>query len=499
MTLSQRLAENVRACFAGIWIQSHEHDDAVQEIARLCSQENWRLFSWDIDQGLRSASSTDDTVSASGSDPLAAVRSLAATGGGEDAPTLLVLRNFHRFLNSAEIVQAVARQITQGKNSRTFIVVLSPVVQIPVELEKLLVVIEHELPDRQQIEEIARSIATEEGELPEDAGLQRVLDAAAGLTRYETENAISLSLVRHGRIEPSSIWELKSQTLLKSGLLTLHRGGESFDDLGGLASLKAFCLRAIRPRSENTNPPKPRGVLLLGVPGTGKSAFCKALGNETGRPTLTLDVGALMASLLGQTEERTRQALKIVDAMQPAVLFIDEVEKALGGVTGSGQSDSGVSARMFASLLSWLNDHQSDVFVVCTANDVSRLPAEFCRAERFDSIWFLDLPGDEQKQAIWRMYLKRFEIESDQTRPDDQNWTGAEIRACCRLAALLDVPLTQAAQNIVPVAVTAAESVGRLRNWASGRCLSAHEPGIYTAPATNAKKRRNIPRNPSVN
>ena len=149
--------------------------------------------------------------------------------------------------------------------------------------------------------------------------------------------------------------------------------------------------------------------------------------------------------------------------MQPAVLFVDEVEKALSGVAGSGQSDSGVSARMFGSLLSWLNDHESDVFVVCTANDVTKLPPEFCRAERFDGLFFLDLPGKEQKKAIWRMYLDLFDIEADQQFPRDQNWTGAEIRACCRLAALLDVPLVQAAQNIVPVAITAAESVDQLR------------------------------------
>ncbi len=498
MTLSERLAENVRACFAGIWIQSHEHEDAIQEIARLCHAEQWRLMTWDIDLGLTATESSRNDTTSAATDPLAAVRALTSLADSEQ-PTLLVLANFHRFLNSAEIVQAVARQITNGKNSRAFVVILSPVLQVPAELDKLLVVIEHDLPDRQQLEEIARGVATEEEELPDGAGLQRVLDAASGLTRYEAEGAFSLSLVRHGRVEPSSIWELKSQTLKKSGLLTLHQGEESFDDLGGLAPLKAFCLRAMRRQTAGNSRLKPRGVILLGVSGTGKSAFCKALGNETGRPTLTLDVGALMGSLVGQTEQRTREALKIVDAMQPAVLFIDEVEKALGGVSGSGQSDSGVSARMFGSLLTWLNDHSSDVFVVCTANDVSKLPPEFCRAERFDGLFFLDLPGQTGRQAIWRLYLRRFGIDDSQPLPDDRNWTGAEIRACCRLAALLDLPLVLAAQNIVPVAVTAAEPVQRLRQWASGRCLHADEAGIYTTGEQPAKTRRMIPRDPERN
>ena len=372
--------------------------------------------------------------------------------------------------------------------------------QIPPELERLFVCINHELPDGAQLEDIARGIATEEGELPDGLELVRVLDAAAGLTRYEAEGAMSLSLVRHGHLEPSAIWQLKAQTLTKSGLLSLHSGHESFETLGGLASLKAFCLRALRQRAGNDSHVRARGVLLLGVPGTGKSAFAKSLGHKTGRPTLTLDVGALMGSLVGQTEQRTRQALDIVDRMQPAVLFIDEVEKALAGATGSGAADSGVSSRMFGTLLSWLNDHESDVFVVCTANDVSRLPPEFARCERFDAIFFLDLPGDTQRQSIWQLYLRQFQLEASQRRPRDADWTGAEIRACARLAALLDVPLTEAAKNIVPVATTAAEAVERLRGWASGRCLSAEVPGIYQHHAAAAPStRRHVQRDPSHN
>lgn len=172
----------------------------------------------------------------------------------------------------------------------------------------------------------------------------------------------------------------------------------------------------------------------------------------------------------------------------------------LAGVAGSGQGDSGVSARMFASLLSWLNDHESDVFVVCTANDVTKLPPEFSRAERFDGLFFLDLPDAEQKAIIWRQYRDKFGIDAQQRLPRDEIWTGAEIRACCRLAALLDVPLVQAAQNVVPVAGTAVESVDRLRTWANGRCLSADQPGIYQNRGTPAGKAgRNINRNPSSN
>ena len=488
MSLIERFSEYVRACFTGLWIESHEHQDALMAIALLCRQEHWRLATWDIEQGLLVEGAK---IEANGNDPLAAIRSVNSLASS-DGTAILVLQNFHRFLQSAEIVQALSQQVIAGKQNRTIVVVLSPVVQLPVELEKLFVVLEHELPDRTQLSEIARGIATEESELPAGPELATVLDAAAGLTRLEAENAFSLSLVRHGRITPDAVWELKTQILRKSGSLELHQGKEDFSRLGGLSSLKSFCQRAMRHRDPENSLQRSRGVLLLSPPGCGKSQFCKALGKEVNRPVLILDVGSLMGSLVGQSEERTRQALRVIDAMAPCVLMIDEVEKAFSGVNGSG--DSGVSARMFGTFLSWLNDHESDVFVVCTANDVSKLPPEFGRSERFDGIFFLDLPGQEEKQAIWNIYLDLFRLNRQQRMPGDTDWTGAEIKACCRLSALLDVSLLEAAQNVVPVAITAGESVERLRTWASGRCLSASLPGIYRRDQAVQKQRRRVTR-----
>jgi SpoVK/Ycf46/Vps4 family AAA+-type ATPase len=176
--------------------------------------------------------------------------------------------------------------------------------------------------------------------------------------------------------------------------------------------------------------------------------------------------------------------------------MIDEIEKAFSGVGGTG--DSGVASRMFGTFLSWLNDHDSDVFVVCTSNDISKLPPEFSRSERFDGIFFLDLPSREEKDAIWKLYRQHYEIAPEQGQPDDSDWTGAEIKSCCRLAALLDLPLKQAGQNVVPVAVTSAESIARLRQWASGRCLSASHSGIYSA-ASESSARRRVSRQPSLN
>ena len=486
MTLSESLCEYIAAAFPGIWIESHEHAEAIREIAGLCRDQKWSMAVWDIDRGLQSGAGT----ALAATDPLTAVRALANMAVPESS-VLLVLPNYHKFLNSPEIIQALANALLAGKTRRTFLVILSPVVQIPVELERQFVVLEHHLPEREQLQQIAEGVATEPGELPAGEDLARLLDASAGLTRGEAENAYSLSLVRHGKLVPETVWDLKTQALKKSGLLSLHRGGESFEQLGGLSALKTFCARALGARQRGSLA-KPHGVLLLGVPGTGKSAFAKCLGNETGRPTLLLDVGALLGSLVGQSEHNIRRALAIADAMAPCILFCDEIEKALSGVASSGQTDSGVSARLFASLLTWLNDHESDVFFIGTCNDISKLPPEFARAERFDGVVFLDLPSTGEKARIWDIYQKAYQLPK-QDPPRTEDWTGAEVKSCCRLSALLDVPLVEAAKQVVPVAVTAAESVERLRTWASGRCLSASVPGLYqrvgaTANATTGRR-----------
>src|ERR1017187_5918690 len=165
-----------------------------------------------------------------------------------------------------------------------------------------------------------------------------------------------------------------------------------------------------------------------------------------------------------------------------------------------GQGDGGVSTRLFGTLLTWLADHESDVFFIGTANDVSKLPPEFTRAERLDGVFFLDVPTIAEKDLIWQMYRQHFGVPETQSRPDDTSWTGAAIRSCCRLAGPLDISLFQAAQHVVPVAVTAVESMEKLRTWASGRCLSASNPGIYSRDGqTLPKPGRRLRRDPSDN
>jgi SpoVK/Ycf46/Vps4 family AAA+-type ATPase len=211
----------------------------------------------------------------------------------------------------------------------------------------------------------------------------------------------------------------------------------------------------------------------------------------------------MFGSLVGETEGRIRRALKVADAMSPAILFVDEIEKALSGAGTGHSGDSGTSQRLLGTFLTWLNDHTSDVFFIGTCNDISSLAqassGAFARAERFDGIFFADLPSVQERLQIWQLYLDHYKIEHNANyamQVDDTNWTGAEIKACCRLASLLEIPLREAAKNIVPVATTAADQITGLREWANGRCLSANATGVYrnTKTENEPTKRRAIQR-----
>jgi hypothetical protein len=442
-------------------VTSDEPEEVLRDLARLCGERNWNLATWAADGG-------EDGPA----DPLSAVRALPQSSDGE-TPSILAMVHVHRYFQSAELLAAVRTALAAGKTRRTHLVLIQPTGDLPAELRRDFVTVAHPLPSREELEAVARGVATEAGELPEE--LHPVLDAAAGLTRGEAENAFALSLVRHGKLDPDPLWELKAKQFAGSGSLTLHRGGPGFAALGGLNALKEFCRSALTNRQPHA---EPKGVLLLGVPGTGKSAFAKALGSEVGRPTLSLDVGGLMGSLVGQSESNTRRALATVEAMSPCILFVDEVEKALAGTSG-GQQDSGVGTRMLGTLLSWLADRPRGVFAVATSNDASRLPAELTRSGRFDATFFLDLPAAEERALIWDRYRSEYGIDADDTPAGDDGWTGAEIESCCRLSALLNVPLKQAASYVVPVSESGREQLSKLRRWASGRCLDAEGGGAY--------------------
>jgi len=478
MTLANQLTDYIHAAFSGLWLFSHEPDEAEREIVQLARQQQWKVAIWDVANGLRLPSNSSNPHNDAGAgDPLAALRALPALAD-RNGTALLLLHNFHKFLTNPEVIQTLFTQLIAGKQQRTFVVILSPVVLIPVELEKLFVVIEHALPDREQLERIARELTSDlPDDLPQGDDLQRILDAAAGLTRYEAEGAFALSLTRHNAIRPESIWELKAQALTKSGLCSLYRGEKTtFDRLRGVDHVRHLTAQLLRPDC----PVPPKGWLFVGAPNCGKTTVAKAIAADNGMPLILADLPSLKAKYVGESEGRVRQLIALCEASAPCCVLLDEVEDALAGATSEQAGDSGVSRDQLSAILKWRSESKARVFLICTCNEPQSLlrvkQGAFFRDGRFDGIVFFDLPDREAKNGMWTIYRGVYSIPAMEANPPDEGWAPGNVEVCCQRAVQYRISLTEAAQYVRP---TPAEDVERLREWATGRCLSASTPGIY--------------------
>src|SRR5262249_12382327 len=345
-----------------------------------------------------------------------------------DGTALLLLHNFHRFLNNPEVVQTAFAQLVAGKAQRTFLVVLAPVVQIPVELEKLFVVVEHPLPDRDQLGQIARELLSDRPEeVPQGEELQRVLDAAAGLTRYEAEGSFALSLTRHNALRPGAVWELKAQAPGPNGPCKLSRGGESFDALRGVEHVRDLTRKLLRPGC----PVPPKGWLFVGPPGGGKTAVAKAIAADNGLPLILGDLPALKSKYVGESEERVRRFIALCEAVAPCCVLLDEIEDALAGATGGEPGDSGVSRDQLSAVLKWRSESRARVFLIGTCNEPQALlrvkQGAFARDGRFDGLVFFDLPGREAKDQMWALYRGRYGIPQAEPNPADEGWAPGNV------------------------------------------------------------------------
>ena len=376
---------------------------------------------------------------------------------------------------------------------------------LPPELEREFAVIDFALPGPDQLGVVLEGIA-ESARLKSDttaaAGRPALIDAARGMTTIEAENAFALSVVETGGFNPEIIAREKARALKKNGLLEIIGSAQSLAAIGGLDVLKDWLTKrreAFTPRAKAYGLPSPKGLLILGIPGTGKSLTAKATARVFGLPLLKLDAGRIFAGLVGQSESNLRSVIQTAEAIAPCVLWIDELEKGFAGSRGGGSADGGTSARVFGSFISWMQEKTAPVFVVATANDVSQLPPEMLRKGRWDELFFVDLPDQSEREAIWAIQIAKYgrapeDFDLRQLAKATEGLTGSEIEQVF-VEALHhafaggegepgDLTVGNVLVDFVPLSRLMAEQITALRQWSRGRARPA------TSPARQSQGRR---------
>src|SRR5215468_983202 len=494
ITSQRELQDLIRARYPLIYIVSFEEARVERMIKEIARDREKRLEIWSVTEGWKTIFGGQGKRDIY--DPLKALEYVAA-GEGRG---LYIMRDFHPFLKEPKVVRKLRDLSDALSQAQKNLVLLSPTQVVPPELEKTLTVVDWDLPNRGEIDGIAKQLFLQLPEtsrrkiLDEPGYMERVTEAALGLTAIEAENVFAKSVVRTKTFDIPTIIGEKKQIIRKSGILEYYEAVEDVEDVGGLEILKDWLKKrqlAFTQKARDFGLPLPKGILLIGIPGTGKSLTAKCVGSMWQMPLLRLDVGKIFAGLVGSSEENIRKVIKTAEAIAPAILWLDELEKGFSGTGSSNMSDGGTTSRVFGTFITWLQEKTSPVFVIATANNVHQLPPELLRKGRFDEIFFVDLPTREERQEIFGIHLAKkkrnpsdFDLEklADAT-PD---FSGAEIETAV-VSAMYDAfdegeelttdRLQKSIGDIVPLSVTMREVIEGMREWARTRARSASARG----------------------
>jgi SpoVK/Ycf46/Vps4 family AAA+-type ATPase len=513
-----------------LYIISHEEKRVLNAISTVCERDDrrWKLATWDIASGLQS--NYEDILP---KDDLA-MDQLDILQWFEDQamPTndflVLVLKDYHRFLGvdgqvgqvESKVIRALRNISQESATKQKAIVILSPSLHIPQEIEKIVNVIDWPLPETEHINDLVCSIlsaADNRQDLRDkfqasgysDQEMEEIVRAFQGLTIDEVEMLMYYSMLTTEKLDPSLLASHKRDIIRKAGILDWIEIQSGMDSVGGLVALKDWLKKRQGAFSKEAIayglPADPKGVLLVGVQGAGKSLCAQAIASYWRLPLLRLDMGKVFSGIVGSSEENIRSVIAIAESVSPCILWADEIDKGLSGSASSNQTDGGTASRVFGSLLTWMQEKKKPVFVVATANDVSQLPPELLRKGRFDEIFFVDLPTEQDRKDIFKIHiLKRdrdpqlFDIKA--LAAESQSFTGAEIEAAI-ISAMYEAfddsarefttaDILKSLQETVPLAVTMKEKIEILRTWAKTRARSANyiKPIIESAEITQARQ-----------
>ena len=478
----------IRARTPILWIRSQEEERSTALVAAAARRlGNRLLLRWDFIAGLSGLPGREGEAARN---PLAALDGLNALQ--PDQPAILVLHDFHRYADDSGICRKLRNLTTQLRQQPHTLVVTAADWQLPRELEECITLLDLPLPHQNEIRELLQSIGQASGQSLPPELLEQLTHSCSGLSEQRIRQVAARGLARRGQLgvgDLEEVLEEKRQAIARSELLEYCPSEATPADIGGLDALKRWLEQrqlAFSDEARRYGLPLPRGVLLVGPQGTGKSLTAKAIAHSWSMPLLRLDVGRLFAGLVGASEARTRDMIQRAEAMAPCVLWIDEIDKGFGSADG-GRSDGGTSQRVLASLLTWMAEKSSAVFVVATANGVDKLPPELLRKGRFDEIFLLDLPDAAERRAILDLQLRRrrpnhqlpLEVVVDRTA----GFSGAELeqvvieamhQAFSERREFTEADLIGAAAQLVPLARTAREQLEALQQWASsGRARPA--------------------------
>ena len=501
----------IRARYPLIYVISWEELRVLRQVSDIASKLGKNVFEWSITTGLVPSGTSIQSQKhrdAATQDPLVALTNVIE----HVEPALYVFKDFHPFLKgqNMSVIRRLREVAASLKNTFKTIVMVSPMFQIPAELEKDITVLDFDLPKENDFAALLGRIIEEVKDNPKlnvkiNAKMrEQIIHALLGLTLVEAENVLAKTLVQHRGFGEKSLEVInseKKQIIRKNGILQYYDAQEKLESVGGLDSLKSWLLKrsvVFSDQARDYGLPAPKGVLLLGVQGCGKSLMAKTISNIWKLPLLRFDVGQVFGSLVGSSEENIRRAIKVAESVSPVVFWVDEIDKAFRGSRGSSAStDGGTSARVFSTFLTWLSEKKEPVFVVATANDISLLPPELLRKGRFDEIFFVDLPSFKEREEIFRVHLSKRKMKPEDfdikgLAQTSAGFSGAEIEEAI-ISAMFDAfyekeklttqRIIESLQQSVPLSKTMSEDIDELRKWSEGRARAAtsaefaHEPG----------------------
>src|SRR5262245_1979626 len=477
MAFDQELDVYLRARFTLIVLVTAEEERALQTVKSVCEKLKRPCLTWDVADGFQSLAGGG--VAPSAKDPISALEQIDKA----DGETLFALKDFHDCWGNPQFKRKLRSVAQRLKFTKKSILVTTPISKLPEELKDEAVVVDFAPPTDAELEAVLNQLTQTPGVKVNltKLGREKLVQAALGLTASQSQRVFAKAIVSDGVLDDRDIdlvTQEKKEIIRESEALEFYAVTETPDDVGGLGVLKNWLRlreRAFTQEARDYGLPSPKGIALIGIPGTGKSLTAKMIGGLWRLPLLRLDVGALFGSLVGESEERVRRTLRLAETVSPAVLWLDELEKALA----HGGGDSGTSTRVFGSILTWMQEKKAPVFVVATANSISSLPPEVLRKGRFDEIFFLDLPTMEERQEIFTVHLrKRSRLPQDfdtaRLARESQGYVGAEIEQAIIDAMYVGFnaqrefttdDISAALKRQVPLSVSQRETIEALRNW----------------------------------